>query len=419
MLDLKFVRENIETVNQNSKNKNDLHNADKIELLDKQRRQIIQEVEKLKNQRNIVSKEIAQLKSKNLETTLHINAMKSVSDNIKIMDDNLRIIDSEIQEVLLTIPNITHKTVPIGKNSNDNIEIRRWGNFITNNNKKNHIDIASELNIIDFERGTKVSGSGFAFYVGKGAKLERAIINFFLEFHIENNNYKELIPPFLVNRNSMLGTGQLPKMEEDMYKCNADDMYLIPTAEVPLTNFHNGEILNFTDFPIKYCAYSPCFRREAGSYGKDTRGFLRVHQFNKVELVNFVAPENSYTQLELLVNEVEKVLQALELPYRVLLLCSGDTSFSSAKTYDIEVWAEGEKSFLEVSSCSNFEDFQSRRANIRFKRKGNAKPEFVHTLNGSGLATSRIMVAIIENYYKDGKLYIPKVLQKFCGFEYI
>jgi len=419
MLDLKFVRENIETVNQNSKNKNDLHNADKIELLDKQRRQIIQEVEKLKNQRNIVSKEIAQLKSKNLETTLHINAMKSVSDNIKIMDDNLRIIDSEIQEVLLTIPNITHKTVPIGKNSNDNIEIRRWGNFITNNNKKNHIDIASELNIIDFERGTKVSGSGFAFYVGKGAKLERAIINFFLEFHIENNNYKELIPPFLVNRNSMLGTGQLPKMEEDMYKCNADDMYLIPTAEVPLTNFHNGEILNFTDFPIKYCAYSPCFRREAGSYGKDTRGFLRVHQFNKVELVNFVAPENSYTQLELLVTEVEKVLQALELPYRVLLLCSGDTSFSSAKTYDIEVWAEGEKSFLEVSSCSNFEDFQSRRANIRFKRKGNAKPEFVHTLNGSGLATSRIMVAIIENYYKDGKLYIPKVLQKFCGFEYI
>ena len=419
MLDLKFVRENIETVNQNSKNKNDLHNADKIELLDKQRRQIIQEVEKLKNQRNIVSKEIAQLKSKNLETTLHINAMKSVSDNIKIMDDNLRIIDSEIQEVLLTIPNITHKTVPIGKNSNDNIEIRRWGNFITNNNKKNHIDIASELNIIDFERGTKVSGSGFAFYVGKGAKLERAIINFFLEFHIENNNYKELIPPFLVNRNSMLGTGQLPKMEEDMYKCNADDMYLIQTAEVPLTNFHNGEILNFTDFPIKYCAYSPCFRREAGSYGKDTRGFLRVHQFNKVELVNFVAPENSYTQLELLVTEVEKVLQALELPYRVLLLCSGDTSFSSAKTYDIEVWAEGEKSFLEVSSCSNFEDFQSRRANIRFKRKGNAKPEFVHTLNGSGLATSRIMVAIIENYYKDGKLYIPKVLQKFCGFEYI
>ncbi len=419
MLDLKFVRENIETVNQNSKNKNDLHNADKIELLDKQRRQIIQEVEKLKNQRNIVSKEIAQLKSKNLETTLHINAMKSVSDNIKIMDDNLRTIDSEIQEVLLTIPNITHKTVPIGKNSNDNIEIRRWGNFITNNNKKNHIDIASELNIIDFERGTKVSGSGFAFYVGKGAKLERAIINFFLEFHIENNNYKELIPPFLVNRNSMLGTGQLPKMEEDMYKCNADDMYLIPTAEVPLTNFHNGEILNFTDLPVKYCAYSPCFRREAGSYGKDTRGFLRVHQFNKVELVNFVAPENSYTQLELLVNEVEKVLQALELPYRVLLLCSGDTSFSSAKTYDIEVWAEGEKSFLEVSSCSNFEDFQSRRANIRFKRKGNAKPEFIHTLNGSGLATSRIMVAIIENYYKDGKLYIPKVLQKFCGFEYI
>lgn len=419
MLDLKFVRENIEKVNQNSKNKNDLHTADNIELLDKKRRKIIQEVENLKKQRNAVSKEIATLKSKNIDANDQISAMKKVSDNIKVLDDELRSIDSEIQDVLLTIPNMIDETVPIGKDSNDNKEIRRYGNFIYDDNKKNHIEIAKELNIIDFERGTKVSGGGFAFYVGKGAKLERAIINFFLEFHINNHHYTELMPPFIVNRNSMLGTGQLPKMAEDMYHCTTDDMFLIPTAEVPLTNFHNGEILNYSDFPIKYCGYSPCFRREAGSYGKDTRGFLRVHQFNKVELVNFVAPEDSFNQLELLVAEVEHVLQALELPYRVILLCSGDTSFSSAKTYDLEVWAEGEQKFLEVSSCSNFCDFQARRANIRFKRKGDAKPEFLHTLNGSGLATSRIMVAIIENYYKDGRLYIPKVLQNYCGFEYI
>jgi seryl-tRNA synthetase len=344
--------------------------------------------------------------------------MKKVSDKIKNFDDELRMIEEDIHSILLKIPNMLSSTVPVGKSAEDNAVVRSWGE-VKNEDKKNHIEIAKELNIIDFERGAKVTGAGFAFYVGKGAKLERAIINFFLETHLENHNYTELMPPFVVNRNSMLGTGQLPKMTEDMYHCAVDDLYLIPTAEVPLTNFHSGEILKLEDLPLKYCGYSPCFRREAGSYGKDTRGFLRVHQFNKVELVNFSTTENSYDRLEGMVQEVENVLQALELPYRVVLLCSGDTSFSSAKTYDLEVWAEGEKNWLEVSSCSNFEDFQSRRANIRFKRKGDSKPEFVHTLNGSGLATSRIMVAIIENYYSNGVLRIPKVLQNFCGFDCI
>ncbi len=419
MLDLKFVRENIDLVNQNSQNKNESASASEITSLDESRRLIIQESEALKNQRNIVSKEIANLKAQKLDAEEKIVAMKTVSDKIKLLDDELRTIDDAIQSVLIKLPNIVHETVPVGKNEEANLVVRSWGEVLDKPNHKTHMEIAKELNIIDFERAAKVSGTGFAFYVGKGAKLERAIINFFLETHLEKHNYTELMPPFIVNRNSMVGTGQLPKMAEDMYHCTEDDMFLIPTAEVPLTNFHNGEMLNFDEFPIKYCGYSPCFRREAGSYGKDTRGFLRVHQFNKVELVNFTAPEKSYEQLENLVGEVENVLQLLKLPYRVLLLCTGDTSFSSAKTYDLEVWAEGEKNWLEVSSCSNFADFQARRANIRFKRKGDAKPEFVHTLNGSGLATSRIMVAIIENYYKDGKLEIPEVLRQYCGFDFI
>lgn len=419
MLDLKFVRENIDLVNQNSQNKNESASASEITSLDESRRLIIQESEALKNQRNIVSKEIANLKAQKLDAEEKIVAMKTVSDKIKLLDDELRTIDDAIQKVLIKLPNIVHETVPVGKNEEANLVVRSWGEVLDKPNHKTHMEIAKELNIIDFERAAKVSGTGFAFYVGKGAKLERAIINFFLETHLEKHNYTELMPPFIVNRNSMVGTGQLPKMAEDMYHCTEDDMFLIPTAEVPLTNFHNGEMLNFDEFPIKYCGYSPCFRREAGSYGKDTRGFLRVHQFNKVELVNFTAPEKSYEQLEILVGEVENVLQLLKLPYRVLLLCTGDTSFSSAKTYDLEVWAEGEKKWLEVSSCSNFADFQARRASIRFKRKGDTKPEFVHTLNGSGLATSRIMVAIIENYYKDGKLEIPEVLRQYCGFDFI
>ena len=418
MLDLKFVRENIELVNANIQNKNEAADASEIRKLDEKRRALINESENLKNQRNHATKEIAAKKTKNENADDLISEMKKVSDKIKDLDDELHLIEENIHSVLIKIPNMLSPSVPTGKSSEDNLVVRSWGE-VKNETKKNHIEIAKELNIIDFERGAKVSGTGFAFYVGKGAKLERSLINFFLETHLANHNYTELMPPFIVNQNSMFGTGQLPKMAEDMYHCGEDDMYLIPTAEVPLTNFHNGEMLKFDDFPLKYCGYSPCFRREAGSYGKDTRGFLRVHQFNKVELVNFSIPENSYDRLEGMVKEVENVLQALKLPYRVVLLCSGDTSFSSAKTYDLEVWAEGEKTWLEVSSCSNFEDFQARRANIRFKRKGDSKPEFVHTLNGSGLATSRIIVAIIENYYSDGVLHIPEVLQSYCGFDCI
>ncbi len=418
MLDLKFVRENIELVNANSKNKNEKTDVTEIALLDEKRRTIIAEVEALKMQRNNASKEIAVLKSANKDATTMISEMKKVSDTIKEKDDALNEIENDIQTILTKLPNMLHTSVPIGKDANANVEIRSWGEF-KNEDKKDHIEIAKELNILDFDRGSKVTGAGFAFYVGKGAKLERALINFFLETHINNHSYTELMPPFVVNRNSMFGTGQLPKMTDDMYHFADDDLFLIPTAEVPLTNFYNGEMLKFESLPIKFCGYSPCFRREAGSYGKDTRGFLRVHQFNKVELVNFSLPEESYNRLEGMVVEVENILQALKLPYRIMLLCSGDTSFCSAKTYDFEVWAEGEKQFLECSSCSNFEAFQARRANIRFKRKGDSKPEFIHTLNGSGLATSRIMVAMLENNYKDGVFSVPEVLQDFCGFDRI
>ncbi|MDR0927956.1 MAG: serine--tRNA ligase [Ignavibacteria bacterium] len=418
MLDLKFVRDNIDLVNTNIKNKNEHSNASDITKLDEKRRNLIQEAENLKNQRNTASKEIAELKSQKQNADAKIAEMKQVSDKIKLLDDDLRAIEDQIQAVLNTIPNMLHTSVPIGKSADDNPVQRIWGD-VKMEDKKNHIEIAKELNILDFERGAKVTGAGFAFYVGKGAKLERSLIHLFLALHTTNHGYTELMPPFVVNRNSMYGTGQLPKMAEDMYHCTEDDLFLIPTAEVPLTNFYNGEMLKVEDIPIKICGYSPCFRREAGSYGKDTRGFLRVHQFNKVELVNFSLPENSYERLEGMVGEVENVLKALKLTYRVILLCSGDTSFSSAKTYDLEVWAEGEKQWLECSSCSNFEAFQARRANIRFKRTGDSKPEFVHTLNGSGLATSRIMVALIENYYSDGVLHIPEVLQPFCGFDKI
>lgn len=418
MLDLKFVRENINVVQQNIRNKNEKADVAEMLKLDEVRRGLITETETLKNQRNIASKEIAALKAKKENADAKIAEMKQVSDKIKELDDRLAVVEENMNVVLCSLPNMLHSSVPVGKSEADNIAVRTWGEFNTEG-KKDHIEIAKELNILDFERGAKVTGAGFAFYVGKGAKLERALINFFLETHTGNHGYMELMPPFVVNRTSMFGTGQLPKMAEDMYHCTEDDLYLIPTAEVPLTNFHSNEMLKIEDLPKKICGYSPCFRREAGSYGKDTRGFLRVHQFNKVELVNFSLPENSYERLEGMVGEVENILQALNLPYRLLLLCSGDTSFSSAKTYDLEVWAEGEQKFLECSSCSNFEDFQARRANIRFKRTGDSKPEFIHTLNGSGLATSRIMVALIENNYRDGVLYIPEVLQKFCGFDKI
>ncbi len=417
MLDLKFIRDNIELVRQNIINKNESADVGEIPRLDEKRRSIIMEVEGLKNLRNVVSKEIAQNKKDGYTADDKIASMKEVSDKIKELDDELRQVEESIRKVQLYIPNMLGTKVPIGKSATDNKIVRIWGEEHKRENKYNHIEIATKLGIIDFERGAKVSGSGFAFYCGKGAKLERALINFMLDEHLEKHGYKELIPPYLVNENSMLGTGQLPKMAEDMYHATEDNLYLIPTAEVPITNYHSGEMLSNEQLPIKYCGFSPCWRREAGSYGKEVRGFLRVHQFNKVEMVNFTRHDKSWNQLEILLTEAENIVKSLGLHYRVLLLCSGDTSFSSAMTYDIEVWSPGEKSWLEVSSCSNFADFQARRANIRYRPEPGAKPEFVHTLNGSGLATSRIMVALLEQYTDEALCFtVPDVLRKYTGF---
>ena len=417
MLDLKFVRENADAVKTNIANKNESADIDSILSLDEKRRNIIGEVESLKSKRNTVSKEIARLKKNKENADDTIAEMKTVSETIKKLDTQLSDTETEMNNYLSKIPNMVHLDVPVGKTEDDNVFIREWGTPNTEKTKEDHIAIAKRLKLVDFERAAKVSGSGFAFYTGKGAKLERALINFFLDNHIDNG-YTELFAPFIVNPESMYGTGQLPKMEEDMYCSREDQMYLIPTAEVPLTNFRGGEMLNPADLPIKYCGYSPCFRREAGSYGKETKGLLRVHQFNKVEMVKFVKADESYKELDLLVGEVEELLKALELPYRVIRLCTGDTSFASAMTYDLEVWSPAEQKWLEVSSCSNFESFQARRANIRFKPDPKSKPEFVHTLNGSGLATPRIMVAILENYLQaDGSVKVPEVLKQFCGFE--
>lgn len=419
MLDLKFIRENPEAVTDNVNWKNESANINDILGLDERRRQIIQEVEKLKNERNVVTRDIAALKKQGLDAVEKIAAMKQVSDDITSLDGELKSIEESLGDKLMRVPNMVHASVPKGRSAADNLIVKSWGTP-KDPIDKNHIDISKSLGILDFERGAKVTGAGFAFYVGRGAALERGLINFMLDFHIENHGFTEVIPPFVVNRNSMKGTGQLPKMEEDMYHCTEDDLYLIPTAEVPLTNYFAGEVLRGEDLPVKHCGYSPCFRREAGSYGKDVHGFLRVHQFNKVEMVKLSMPESSYDELESLTESAEAILEALGIPYRRLLLCSGDTSFSSAKTYDLEIWTPGEQKWLEVSSCSNFEDFQARRANIRFKRTPSSKPEFVHTLNGSGLATSRLIVALIENYYQpDGSIQLPPVLHEYCGFEYI
>jgi seryl-tRNA synthetase len=420
MLDLKFIRENPELVRKNILLKGEDADLDLLLSLDEERRKIIAEVESLKHQRNVVSNEIARLKKEKQDATAKIEEMRLVSDKIKAMDDELRQIEQKIKQELLRIPNMLHESVPAGKDSSDNPVVRTWG-VPLEEARPSHLEIAKELNILDFERGAKVTGSGFAYYVGKGAALERALITYMLEKHIYEHNYTELLPPLVVNENSMIGTGQIPKLADDMYYIEKNELYLIPTAEVPVTNYYSGEVLSADDLPKKFVAYTPCFRREAGSYGKETRGFLRVHQFNKVELVKFALPESSYDELELLTHDAESILQELNLPYRVVLLCSGDTSFSSAKTYDLEVWSPAEKKWLEVSSCSNFEDFQARRANIRFKRTPNDKPEYVHTLNGSGLATSRLIVALLENYYnpEDGSITIPEVLRQYTKFDRI
>jgi len=421
MLDLKFIRENPDIVRRAIELKGEKDHVDEILRLDARRRELIKKGDMLKARRNDVTEEIANLKKQGKDATELIEEMRKVSDEIKAIDSELKKVELELENFLLWVPNIPHESVPIGKDKEDNVVVRTWGEIQEFDFEiKDHLTLGKKLGIIDFECGAKLTGSGFPVYIGKGATLERALINFMLDLHIQKHGYVEVFPPFLVNEASMRGTGQIPKLKDDMYYCPEDDLYLIPTAEVPVTNIHRDEILDISELPKKYVAYSACFRREAGSWGRETRGFLRVHQFNKVELVKFTTPESSYDELEALVRDAEEVLQLLNIPYRVVLLCTGDMSFSSAKTYDIEVWSPAEKKWLEASSCSNFEDFQARRMNIRFRRDKKSKPEFVNTLNGSGLATSRLMVALLENYQTpEGKVIVPKVLHKYTGFTII
>jgi seryl-tRNA synthetase len=418
MIDIKHLRENPDLYKANSQAKNTKVDIDSILNLDEARRQNIQEVEQLKAQRNEASRAIGEAKKRKEDASEAIAATKKIGEQIKSLDDKLKEIEQQMQNHILCIPNLMEEDVPKGRTENDNKTIRENGQPTESKSGLNHIEIGKKLGILDFERGAKVSGAGFVYYKGRGAALERALINWFLSEHTKNG-YEEVWSPFIVNEDSMRGTGQLPKMEEDMYHAPEDNLYLIPTAEVPLTNFHRDEMLNPKELTIKYCGYSPCFRREAGSHGKDVHGLLRVHQFNKVELLKFSKPEDSPQELESLTSDAESLLKKLDLPYRVLLLCEGDTSFASAKTYDLEVWTPGEKSWLEVSSCSDFRDFQARRANIRFKRAADEKPEHVHTLNGSGLATPRILVAIIETFFDGEKIIVPEVLRPFTGFDEI
>lgn len=424
MLDLKLIRENPGLVKQGIKNKNETDRLDDLLKLDEQRRELILKTDELKHKRNQVSSQIPQMKKAGRDVTNILTEMKTVSDEISTFDSQLKEIESNIEDILLYIPNIPHESVPVGKSAEDNVEVKQWlpEGFTFENNGKvlDHIELGKKLKILDFERGAKISGSGFPLYIGKGATLERALINFMLDYHLEEHSYSEVFPPFLVNKNSMIGTGQLPKMAEDMYYIEKDELYPIPTAEVPVTNIFTNEILNESELPLKYVGYSACFRREAGSYGKESKGFLRVHQFNKVEMVKIVKPESSYDELEKLVVDVEDILHALKIPYRIILLCTGDLSFAAAKCYDIETWSPAENKWLESSSCSNFENFQARRAKIRFRNEQTKKPEFVHTLNGSGLATSRLMVSLLENYQTpEGKVIVPKVLQKYTKFSVI
>ena len=418
MLDVKHLRANLEEVKAKLQHRGeDLNDLDKFEDLDKRRRELIVETEQLKSRRNEVSQEIAIMKREKKDADALIKEMREVGDKIKGFDTELRTIEEELENIMLTIPNIPHESVPVGDSEDENVETRKWGEVRDFGfEPKPHWDIATDLGIIDFERAGKVTGSRFVFYKGLGARLERALASFMLDLHVEEHGYVEMLPPYMVNRTSMTGTGQLPKFEEDAFLIESEDYFLIPTAEVPVTNYHRDEILNGEELPINYAAYSACFRSEAGSAGRDTRGLIRQHQFNKVELVKFVKPEDSYEELEKLTGHAEKVLQLLGLPYRVLKMCTADLGFTAAKKYDLEVWIPSYETYREISSCSNFEAFQARRANIRFRREPGAKPEHVHTLNGSGLAIGRTIAAILENYQQeDGSVLIPEALQPYMG----
>ncbi|MDD2733974.1 MAG: serine--tRNA ligase [Desulfuromonadaceae bacterium] len=416
MLDMKYIRENLDETERSLRTRGGESYLGGFRDLDERRRTLLKEGETLKALRNTVSDEIGRTKDKSLVQD-KIVEMREVSQKIKGLDEELNQVDDQLNSFLLTVPNIPHATTPVGISENDNVLVRSWGEPVTLPFKAMaHWDLGEDLGILDFERGAKITGARFTLYRGAGARLERALINFMLDLHGDAHGYQEVLPPFMVNRDSMQGTGQLPKFEDDLFKLVDPDFFMIPTAEVPVTNIHRGEILKKSDLPISYCAYTPCFRREAGSYGKDTRGLIRQHQFNKVELVKFVHPSESDAALETLTGHAEKILQLLKLPYRVMALCSGDIGFSAAKTYDLEVWLPGQSCYREISSCSTFGDFQARRASIRFREDEKAKPEFVHTLNGSGLAVGRTLVAILENYQQeDGSVLIPEVLRPYMG----
>lgn len=422
MLDIKFLRENLEAVEKRLALRGGSISLSEFKTIEEERRKLITEVEALKAKRNTESLEIAKLKIENKDVSKILTEMQQVSSQIKELDDKVKGEEEALEKILLNLPNIPHSSVPAGKTSEDNVEIRKVGDIPEFAFKpREHSETGEMLGILDFERAGKLSGARFAIYKGFGALLERALINFMLDIHTRENRYTELLPPFMVTRACMTGTGQLPKFEEDLFKIDGWDHFLIPTAEVPVTNVHRDEILKEDELPIYYTAYTPCFRKEAGSYGKDVKGLIRQHQFNKVELVKFSKPETSYDELEGLTRDAEKILQRLGLPYRVVVLCTGDMGFASAKTYDIEVWLPGQGKYREISSCSNFEDFQARRANIKYKPKDGGKPRFVHTLNGSGLAVGRTVVAILENYQQeDGSVVIPEALRPYMrGLEKI
>jgi len=417
MLDIKFVRDNMEIVQQALINRGNNLSLDEFLALEKERRVLLSQVEVLKNKRNTVSQEISQLKRAKENADELVAEMRLVGDQIAGIDARIKEVEVKLQMITMNIPNMLHQSVPIGRDENSNVEVSTWGTPpVFDAPPLPHWEIGENLNILDFERGAKVTGARFTFYRGLGARLERSLINFMLDTHTREHGYTEFFPPFIANKDSMMGTGQLPKFADDMFKLEGLDYYLIPTAEVPITNFHRGEILDGKNLPLYYTAYSACFRAEAGSAGRDTRGLIRQHQFNKVEMVKFVLPEESYNELEKLTKNAERILELLGLPYRRMSLCSGDVGFSSAKTYDLEVWLPSFQTYREISSCSNFEDFQARRADIKFRREPKAKPEFVHTLNGSGLAIGRTVAAILENYQQpDGSVIVPEVLRSYMG----
>lgn len=417
MLDIRRIRKNPEEVVKALEKRHGDYPIDKVLELDKERRSILTRVEEMKARQNTMSKEIPKLKKEGKDASAILEEMKQLSENIKDLDEKVKEIDSKLREHLLNIPNTPHESVVEGKSDEDNVEIRKWGDPTKFDfEAKAHWDLGVDLDILDFERASKLTGARFTLFKGLGAKLERALINFMLDIHTREHDYGEVSPPFMVNRDSMIGTGQLPKFEEDMFHIPSKDYYLIPTAEVPLTNMFRDEILDEEMLPIYLTGYTPCFRQEAGSAGRDTRGLIRNHQFDKVELVKFSLPENSYDELEKLTQDAEEILKKLEIPYRVVMLSTGDLGFSAAKTYDIEVWMPSYNRYVEISSCSNFEDYQARRANLRFRRKENKKVEYLHTLNGSGLAVGRTLAALLENYQnEDGTVTIPKALRSYLG----